>query len=150
MSNEFLVSQIQQGIDTVDNLESLYRQNLGLIHSVAKRYNAYVEIEDLTQEGFLALREAVEKYDSESGAFSTYFVYWLRQYMQRYIENSGSTIRIPSHMHSFVVKYIKFARDYAAEYGSEPSEAEISHHLGVGIKQSSPSRKTRPWGEWQA
>lgn len=51
MSNEELVARIQSGIDEAENMLHLWQQNKGLIHSVARKYAAYEDIEDLEQQG---------------------------------------------------------------------------------------------------
>ena len=67
-----------------------------LIKRIVKPYTAYENMEDLLQEAYFGLWEAVQHYEtSENVLFMTYAGYWLRQVIQRYIENCGSVIRIP-------------------------------------------------------
>lgn len=59
MTNEELVEQVQAGIDTAHNMEQLYLQNRNFIYQVAKKYSSKAEMDDLLQEGYLGLYEAV-------------------------------------------------------------------------------------------
>ncbi len=47
MTNEEIVEQIQDGVNVLDNLELLYKQNIGFITKIVKPFSAYAEEEDL-------------------------------------------------------------------------------------------------------
>jgi len=72
--------------------------NLRLVLHWARRYqDRGVEMIDLVQEGTFGLLRAVEKFDWERGfKFSTYATWWIRQALQRAVQQHGRTIRIPS------------------------------------------------------
>ena len=57
MSNEQLVVLIQDGIDEAENMSLLWQQNEGFIGKLALIYAGQAEMEDLKQEGYLALCE---------------------------------------------------------------------------------------------
>ena len=98
MTNEQLVAQIKAGEDVTRNMEQLYLQVRDYIHSVAMKYRNSGEVEDLEQEGYLALHAAIEKYDPGQGfKFLTYAAYYIRQGMQRYLQVNGSCLRLPVH-----------------------------------------------------
>ena len=79
MTNEELVLQIQQGIDVSKNLETLWRQNYKFFNKCTNRYTT--KTDDLLQEGFLGLCEAVKHYDPERGVkFLTYAGYYIQAY----------------------------------------------------------------------
>lgn len=132
MDNEQLVARIRAGIDTADNMLALYEQNHGFIHKMALKYSGYAEIEDLKQEAYIGLCAAVEHYDEDKGvAFISYAGFWIKQTMQRYIDNCGGVVRLPVHAREWIAKYKKILREYRQYYGSEPSERELCHLLGV-------------------
>ena len=80
--------------------ELLVNSNLRLVASNARRYqNQGLPLADLVQEGMLGLIRAVEKFDWRKGfKFSTYGTLWIRQAIQRGLQNSGRTIRVPVHV----------------------------------------------------
>ena len=79
MTNEQLVLRIQAGENVAENMEQLYNQVSRFIHSVASRYRDSGELEDLEQEGYLALYPAIDGYDPNQGAtFLTYAEYHIR------------------------------------------------------------------------
>lgn len=132
-SNEQLVTLIRAGEDEADNMLSLWQQNKGFIYKMAMKYRGYAEMDDLKQEGYLGLCEAVRQYDPEQGVtFLHYATFWIRQYMQRYIDNCCQPIRIPVHAQDAVRRYKKAVREYRQYYVREPSESALCAILDVG------------------
>lgn len=70
MTNEQLVIRVKAGEDTAGNMLKLWQQNKGFIAKMAKKYQGYAEMDDLMQEGYIALCEAVRQYDPEQGVTS--------------------------------------------------------------------------------
>ncbi|MFR3031105.1 MAG: hypothetical protein ACLTNO_07330 [Blautia sp.] len=67
MTNEQLVVLIQDGIDEAENMRLLWQQNQGFIGKLAMIYSGQEELDDLKQEGYLALCDAVRGYDAVRG-----------------------------------------------------------------------------------
>lgn len=142
MSNEELVKLIQDNIETAKHMEQLYMNNLPIIRKIAGKYTSYAELEDLLQEGYFGLHEAVQHYESDKEIkFITYAVYWIRQAMQRYIENFGHIIRIPGHLVADIMKYKKFLKLYREEYNSSPNGSELCRYLKCTPKKLDHLRK---------
>ena len=136
MSNEQLIMLIKAGEDVVENMERLYSQVKGFIHTIAWRYRGLAELEDLEQEGYLALYPAIDGYDPERGVkFLTYAESWIRQGIVRYIQNRGSCLRLPVHCLEDMRRYERFISDFAAVCGREPSDVEIRYYLGFTTEQ---------------
>lgn len=66
-TNECIVAAIQAGDNEAENMLELWRQNKGFIAMMARRYSAGAEMDDLEQEGYIALCEAVRHYDPDRG-----------------------------------------------------------------------------------
>ena len=67
MTNEELAIRIKAGIDTADNMLQLWEQTRRFIRRIASRYVGAAELEDLEQEGYLALYDAVDGYRPDLG-----------------------------------------------------------------------------------
>lgn len=136
LSNEQLVMRIRTGEDVAGNMEALYLQVKNFIHVTALRYQGRAELDDLEQEGYLALYDAVDGYDPASGfLFLTYARHWIRQRMVRYIQNNSS-VRLPVHEWERMSQYRKLENIFLAQLGRKPSEEETRYYLGLNHKQS--------------
>ncbi|MFP5363421.1 MAG: sigma-70 family RNA polymerase sigma factor, partial [Thermoleophilia bacterium] len=93
-----LSKRIEQGDAAAK--ERMINSNLALVVSIAKKYpQNELPLLDLIQEGIFGLIRAVEKFDWRRGfKFSTYATYWIRQAVQRGIENKARTIRVPTNI----------------------------------------------------
>lgn len=137
-SNEQLVRRIQAGEDKKENMARLYEQSAAFIRSIAWRYRGGgVPLEDLEQEGFLALYDAVEGYEPGKGAqFLTYAEYHIRARLGRYLHQNGGGLRLPDQVGVQVRQYERFCSAFYMEYGREPDTREAARVLGITLGQA--------------
>src|SRR5687768_17877495 len=93
-----LAQRIERG--DLEAKERLINSNVRLVLSNARRYQGHgLSLQDLVQEAMLGLIRAAEKFDWRRGyKFSTYAVLWIKQAVQRGLDNSGRPVRIPAHV----------------------------------------------------
>ena len=114
----------------------LYDQVKDFIHAMAYKYHGQGELEDLEQEGFLALYDAIDHYEADQGVkFLTYASHWIRQRMQKYIQNTGSPLRLSAGRQKAIRKYRKFCTEFQTEQGRKPTEAELCRSLWLTLEQ---------------
>lgn len=136
MTNEQLVARIRAGENVGENMAQLYEQVKRFIHAAAWRYRDSGMVEDLEQEGFLALYDAVDGYDEAQGVrFLTYAEYWIRQRISRYLQVNGSSLRLPVHCQEKLLRYKRLCSSFQLEHGREPSEREIARLMGLTLEQ---------------
>ena len=151
MSNEELVKEIQSGINPQENMAQLYFQNIGLLRNICLKFAHNEEMEDLLQEAFFGLYEAVNHYESGSDVlFMTYAPYWIRQRLRFYTINNGHLIRIPMHALEKVKLDVCSLDCPAGEEGEETLcdfiQADLSVENDVCDKLYENYTKNELWG----
>lgn len=135
MTNEEIVAKIRNGYSVTENMQKLYNNNLPLIKRYIKKYSAYEPMEDLLQEAYFGLWEAVQHYESvENVLFMSYAKYWIKQAVIRYIENCGSVVRIPSYAIQRMIRYKKIVDKLTQEQGRTPADKEIAEYMKVPLQ----------------
>ncbi len=114
--------------------EKLINCNLRLVVKVALKYQVrakHMKLLDLIQEGNLGLMRAIETYNPDEGAFTTYAIPWIRQRIRRSLNEKEKTIRIPVHLEETMSKYKRVVESFSNK-GLVPTEKEVKKILGIG------------------
>ena len=121
----------------------MINSNLRLVVANARRYQGQgLALGDLIQEGMLGLIRAVEKFDWRKGfRFSTYATLWIRQAIQRGLENTSRTIRLPVHVAQRSRKVGRIERELTTKLGHEPSDEEIASAADLPLEDVIEIRK---------
>ena len=145
-TNECIVVAVQAGDNEAENMLQLWQQNKGFIAMMARRYSAGAEMEDLEQEGYIALCEAVQHYDPGRGmSFISYAAFWIKRRMRICADNSR-TVRLSFNAGDEVRQYQKIMREYRQEYGCDPSDRELCGFLYVSREKLDQIRKAAQMG----
>jgi RNA polymerase primary sigma factor len=121
-----LAQRIERG--DLEAKERLINSNLRLVIKFARRYQGHgLPMGDLVQEAMLGLIRAAEKFDWRRGyKFSTYAVLWIKQSIQRGLDNTGRAVRIPAHIAQRERTVNRVTTELTTELNREPTDEEVA------------------------
>lgn len=137
LSNEetqLKIKQAQEGDN--EAMETLLRENMPLIKSVARRYgNCAIDYEDLLQLGSLGLVKAVKRFDASFNVrFSTYAVPMIAGEIKRHIRDDGP-IKVSRQIKSLATQMTRYAEAFAIREGREATVSEIAEAFSISTHE---------------
>jgi RNA polymerase primary sigma factor len=105
--------------------------------SIARRYQGFgMPLQDLVQEAMFGLIRAAEKFDWRRGyKFSTYATLWIRQAIQRGLDNSSRPIRLPANVAQDVRTLNRTEAELTAKLDREPTDEELAENSKFSAEQ---------------
>jgi RNA polymerase primary sigma factor len=130
-----LAKRVEQGDAAAK--ERLINSNLRLVVSIARKFHTdQLALLDRIQEGVLGLIRASEKFDWQKGfKFSTYATWWIREAIDRGVQNKARTIRLPVHVIERERKLINAQRHLTVQLGRAPTDAEVAREANLPLER---------------
>jgi RNA polymerase primary sigma factor len=138
---DFSVLTKEQEIDLFKRLgegdlsakDIIIEHNLRFVVKVAKRYmRRGLPFEDLIQEGNIGLIKSIKKFDYKKGyKFSTYAIFWIRQSLNRGIQDKSRSIRYPVHKYEKMYCIERAEKKFELENQRKPTIKELVDILNV-------------------
>lgn len=127
-----LADRIRRG--DIEARQDLALYNQRLVAGYVENNHGYLPHEkklDLYQVGLLGLMRAVQTFDTYKNCkFSTHANWWIKQHINREIQNNSKNIRVPSYMHEHQSTLQKINDSYMLGLGREPTLEEICSETG--------------------
>jgi RNA polymerase primary sigma factor len=122
--------------------ERLINSNLRLVIKFARRYQGHgLDLGDLVQEAMLGLIRAAEKFDWRRGyKFSTYAVLWIKQSIQRGLDNTGRQVRIPAHIAQRERTVNRVTAELSAKLDRQPTDEEVAKRAKLPLDEVMATR----------
>ncbi len=117
--------------------ERIVEQFPNLVESIARRFtNTGEPIEDLIQEGFLGLLNAIDLYNPDKGTkFSTYATHFIIGQIKHYLRDRGKIIKVPAWIQELQQKLTRVVDSLTQQLGRQPTPAEIGAVMDIDEKQ---------------
>jgi RNA polymerase primary sigma factor len=130
-----LAQRIERG--DLEAKERLINSNVRLVISNARRYQGFgLSMQDLVQEAMLGLIRAAEKFDWRRGyKFSTYATLWIRQAIQRGLDNTGRAIRVPAHIAQRQRTVHRVTSELTSKLDREPTDEEVAAEAKLPLEE---------------
>lgn len=132
----------QRGKDLYEQtIDQFLAKNYRLCFNIARRMSGLkgddeLKLFDYFQEGAMGMKKAAEYFEWERGyKFCTYATWWVRQYINRAVENTTRTVRLPTHVHESMTYIFKTIRHIRSQLHREPTTEEISAATGLPEKK---------------
>lgn len=115
--------------------EELIEANLGLVHSVAKKFlGRGYDAEDIFQIGCIGIIKAADKFDVSYGVkFSTYAVPMIMGEIKRFMRDDG-LIKVSRSLKETASKACRSKENLEKKLGREPTLGEISIDMGEEVE----------------
>lgn len=128
---------LKYGAGSKDAKDELILSNGRLILSRASFYKKKflgAELCDLFQMGVLGFMRALESYNPDKGALSTYAVKYIDSQIRRDCINSGYVIRKPVFLETAIERYNRIASECEKSSKDMPSDEELMDILNISAK----------------
>lgn len=129
-----LARRVQKG--DLEAREKFIESNLKLVVSIAKRYRwSGVPMEDLIQEGNMALVKAVDKFNPERGCrFSTHAVMWIEGQIRRSIGKLRHNIHLPLRVVADLNKLNRVVDVLTQELRRQPTATDVAEKMKAPVE----------------
>lgn len=117
--------------------ETLMRENMGLVKSVAARFlGRGTEFEDLCQLGSIGMLKAIRNFDTSYGtAFSTYAVPLIIGEIKRFLRDDGM-IKVSRELRQKGAYLLRRKEEFTSEHGREPTVTELAEFCGCSVEEA--------------
>ncbi|GIV15021.1 MAG: hypothetical protein KatS3mg022_0456 [Armatimonadota bacterium] len=117
--------------------ERIVAQFPTLVESIARRFvNTGEPLEDLIQEGYLGLLNAIDLYNPDKGTkFSTYATHFIIGQIKHYLRDRGKIIKVPAWIQELHQKLTRVVDSLSQQLGRQPTSAEIGAVMNMDEKQ---------------
>ena len=151
MRVEEIAARIRVGEDVKNNMGKLWEECRGFVYLIAKRYRGYTDMEELAQEGFLALVDAAKAYDPGRGmSFLNYAAFFLQARFRRYVFTCCQAVKLPEHVSRDVCRYKQACNEYEKQHGRAPDSEQIAAIMGVDKEDVTRIEKAAGMGRIQS
>ena len=126
-----LITEAQQG--NTASRQKVGMCNCRLVVRIAREFQSVnISVNDLIQEGYRGLDEAILKYNPEKRVpFAHFAAWWIKMRIMKYIWWFQTTVRLPETQRLAINKLIRISTKFISEQGRVPSMEELLDSSGL-------------------
>jgi RNA polymerase sigma-B factor len=98
---------------------------------LARRFRGRAEQEDLEQVATLALLKAIDRFESDRGAFVAYASVTIVGELKRHLRDTGWAVRVPRRLQEIGLQVSRAVDELTQELGRSPSVPELASRTGL-------------------
>lgn len=138
-------TQFNLAKQALENKYIVFMSNIKLVLNIVTKFKINtIEQEDLEIVAFEGLEKAIDNFDYTKGyKFSTYAVWWIKQFTTRFILDNERLIRIPVHASEQIRKILRFEKDFCENFGHMPEDKDYKNNSEILINDVETARKVR-------
>lgn len=110
-----------------DIIANIYRECKKVLQGICAKYSDFMEIEDLMQESYFAIRQALESYDPAKCTFKGYMRKAMHWHILRTLNQKGNAGGILAEYR----RILRYEEDFKRTTGRKPTEAQIAAHFNT-------------------
>lgn len=116
--------------------ERLIEQNIGLVHSIAKRFvYSGIDYEDLVQIGSLGLLKAIRNFDVDRGVMlSTYAVPMIIGEIRKYLRDDGA-VKVSRTIREQYIRLRRMSQQIQLQTERDPTVSELAQACGLSEEE---------------
>lgn len=134
LDSKEILEQVKKYIIYQNSFDTMYKSNLALVISIAKKYDPTYDQLELINEGNLGLRRAIQKFDVDLNfKFSTYATHWIKQRINMFIIAQKNMLTSSYYLNVELVKFKGKVSILEQLLGHEASTQEISKYLNISL-----------------
>lgn len=118
--------------------DKIVKKYTSLVTNIARKYKMFFpnfEISELIAEGNYGLLQSIHHYDFDRKVkFSTYAWFWIVKYIQKYIADNLTLMKLPNHLLNKVKKILKHIEE-STKKGEDVSLEGIFKKVGLDLEQ---------------
>ncbi len=130
-----LIKKIRENVEGAR--DRVVKANLRFVVSIAKTFRGKgLPLVDLISAGNIGLIHAAEKFDETRGfRFISYAVWWIRQSIWTYLQESNRFVRLPGNKILDLLKINKASNSFEQKNERLPTSLELSEETGIAVEK---------------
>lgn len=110
-----------------DIIANIFRECKKVLHGICAQYSDFMEAEDLMQESYFAIRQALESYDPNKYSFKTYVRKAMQWHILRTLNTKGNAGGILAEYR----RILRFEEDFRRRTGRQPTDKQTALHFNT-------------------